>query len=149
MEQLGENSQSGSRMSRMRSQSFARVVSASSTPSIEVDKPSAGRDSNAVDSESREYAASPSASGFFQWIRACEMGPWYIFMLVSCYVLNQFGRSYFAIWASWWNFKTFSLSITEYHWTFLSLLIAQIVFRVRGFICVCCDIAYYNARFRS
>jgi hypothetical protein len=59
------------------------------------------------------------------------MGPKFILMLVSSYVLNQFGRSYFAVWATWWNFKTFSLSISQYHWTFLALLVAQIVFRVR------------------
>jgi hypothetical protein len=130
MEQLGENSQAGSRMSQRRSHSFARVVPSSAVPSVAVDTPAAGHNPSSMSGE-KEFLASPSSSGFLQWVRACEMGPKFILMLVSSYVLNQFGRSYFAVWATWWNFKTFSLSISQYHWTFLALLVAQIVFRVR------------------
>jgi hypothetical protein len=131
MEQLGESHQFGSKMSQRRSNSFARVVPASALPSIQVDSAAAGPVSTASNNETAEFSASPSPNGFFQWLRACEMGCLFILLLLSSYVLNQFGRSYFAVWATWWNFRTFSLSVSQYHWVFLSLLIAQIIFRVR------------------
>jgi hypothetical protein len=98
-----------------------------------VDKPSSllQQPSNISAAEEHgEYQASSSENGFVQWILACGVGRFFLLILFVCCAFYQFSRTYFSVWATWWNFGVWSLSITTYHWLFLFLLATQIIFRV-------------------
>jgi hypothetical protein len=113
--------------------SFSSLLPSSAALSLLVDNPSSlpQQPSNFSAAEQHpEYQASSSQNGFLQWISACGVSRLFLLMMFVLYGCYQAGRTYFAIWATWWNFGFFSLSITTYHWVFLFLLVAQIVFRV-------------------
>jgi hypothetical protein len=62
-----------------------------------------------------EYVPSPSQAGFLQWIRACNVGVVLASFLSLAYILNQFGRSYYSLWAAWWNGEFFGISSLNYN----------------------------------
>ena len=135
------NSLQGSMMGSRRSTAFASVLS-STYPPIDEHVPRDSRQNHqpatssptVTNSDMLDFQPSPSQNGFLQWISACAVSRCFIFMLLGCYALNQAGRSYFAVWATWWNSGFFGLTTTTYHFVFLALLLAQIIFRVNSCI---------------
>ena len=133
--------QQGSMMGNRRSTAFAHVLSSTYLP-IDEHNPRDSRQNHhpatssptATNSDMLDFQPSPSQNGFLQWISACAVSRCFIFMLLGCYALNQAGRTYFSVWATWWNSGFFGLTTTTYHFVFLALLLAQIIFRVNSCI---------------
>lgn len=98
---------------------------------IAIEAPPQPRSKSAAAINNEAYTPSASQAGFVQWIRACDVTFSLALALSLAYILNQFGRSYYSLWAAWWNGRFFGISSVNYNYGLIGLFGSQVVFRVR------------------
>ena len=134
---LSQPQSRGSKMASRRKSLYSSVLTSheDSEVKVKVDVPSdlPSKQPKVVCNED-DFTPSSSEAGFVQWIRACDISFSFAFILVLAYVLNQFGRSYYSLWAAWWNGQFFGISSSNYNYGLIGLFGSQLVFRVRGFL---------------